>query len=174
MRLSSHSSHLLYTQILRNLRTLEFGISHGGTIHLPSMFPLDQTVERPLRRSGKPLHATHVPLKCPTSHSHNIIPLEKPIYDQLAAHLFLFLWMQMVVLRSTSDIQVWERILLGMDLCDVAASLGVVQHPSGKSILQPYRLEMGRMGICCGTLWIWVNKIGLLCWNWAWPWRKVG
>ncbi len=80
----------------------------------------------------------------------------------------------MVVLRSTSDIQVWERILLGMYLCDVAASLGVVQNPSGKSILQPYRLEMGRMGIYCGALWIWVNKIGLLCWNWAWPWRKVG
>jgi hypothetical protein len=55
----------------------------------------------------------------PLATATTLSPLEKPIYDQLAAHLFLSPWMQMVVLRSTSDIQVWERILLGMFLCDV-------------------------------------------------------
>ena len=45
-------------------------------------------------------------------------PLSQPIYDQLAALLLLFAWTQAVVLRSTSDITVWKRILFGMALCD--------------------------------------------------------
>lgn len=55
----------------------------------------------------------------PLATATTLSPLEKPIYDQLAAHLFLFAWMEMVVLRSTSDTKVWKRVLFGMFLCDM-------------------------------------------------------
>lgn len=54
----------------------------------------------------------------PLATATTLSPPEKPIYDQLAAHLFLFAWVQMIVLRSTSDVKVWKSVLFGMFLCD--------------------------------------------------------
>ena len=55
----------------------------------------------------------------PASTSSIYSPLTQPIYDQVAALLFLFAWIQAVVLRSTDDIRLWKTILFGMFLCDV-------------------------------------------------------
>lgn len=58
-----------------------------------------------------------------------------PIYAQLSGHLLLFSWIQGVVLRSTSSVEVWKGCLFGMFMCDVLHLYGSCVGIGRKRIL---------------------------------------
>ena len=47
------------------------------------------------------------------------LPLTRPIYDQIAAHLLLFAWCEGILLRFTHDVRLWKVLFSGILVCDV-------------------------------------------------------
>ena len=46
------------------------------------------------------------------------LPLTRPIYDQIAAHLLLFAWCEGILLRFIPDVRSWKVLFAGILLCD--------------------------------------------------------
>ncbi|KAL9027228.1 MAG: hypothetical protein Q9196_004216 [Gyalolechia fulgens] len=66
-----------------------------------------------------------------------------PVYAQLTGHLLLFSWIQAVVLRATSSVEIWKGLLFGMFLCDLLHFYGSCVGIGRKRIfdLKAWRLE---------------------------------
>ena len=62
--------------------------------------------------------ALYLSIYIPNMPSTAYTPFMQPIFAQLAGLLTLFAWSQAIVLRVTSDVNVWKAVLSGMVLCD--------------------------------------------------------
>jgi len=91
---------------------------------IPLIYRTPSPYSEPLAAFGGALLNLLNPLRylqslTPAATASSYSALNRPLYDQLAAHLLFFAWAQAVVLRSTTDLKVWKALLFGMFLCDV-------------------------------------------------------